>query len=68
MSVSIAETPTFEQRAVHFDRGRVFAKVICLVHIFTSKAISYSVNATLTLNSKGCLDHEDRFTDSCVSL
>ena len=32
-----AERPTFEKRAVHFDRG-VFANVICLVLIFTSKA------------------------------
>ena len=37
MSVNIAERPTFEKRAVHFDRG-VFAKVLCLVLIFTSKA------------------------------
>ena len=38
MSVNIAERPTFEKkRAVHFDRG-VFANVICLVLIFTSKA------------------------------
>ena len=38
MSVNIAERPTFEKkRAVHFDRG-VFASVICLVLIFTSKA------------------------------
>ena len=37
MSVKIAERPTFEKRAVHFDRG-VFANVICLVLIFTSKA------------------------------
>ena len=36
MSVNIAEMPTFEKRAVHFDRD-VFAKVICLVLIFTSK-------------------------------
>ena len=34
---NIAERPTFEKRAVHFDRG-VFANVICLVLIFTSKA------------------------------
>ena len=37
MSVNIAERPAFEKRAVHFDRG-VFANVICLVLIFTSKA------------------------------
>ena len=36
MSVNIAERQTFEKRAVHFDRG-VFANVICLVLIFTSK-------------------------------
>ena len=37
MSINIAVRPTFEKRAVHFDRG-VFANVICLVLIFTSKA------------------------------
>ena len=37
MSINIAERPTFEKRAVHSDRG-VFANVICLVLIFTSKA------------------------------
>ena len=37
MSVNIAERLTFERRAVHFDRG-VFANLICLVLIFTSKA------------------------------
>ena len=38
MSVNIAERPTFEKKkAVLFDRG-VFANVICLVLIFTSKA------------------------------
>ena len=37
MSVNIAERPTFEKRAVHFDRG-LFENVICLVLIFTSKA------------------------------
>ena len=36
-TTNIAERPTFEKRAVHFDRG-VFANVICLVLIFTSKA------------------------------
>ena len=36
-SVNIAERPTLEKRAVHFDRG-VFANVICLALLFTSKA------------------------------
>ena len=38
MSVNIGERPIFEEKkAVHFDRG-VFANVIFLVLIFTSKA------------------------------
>ena len=38
MSVNIDERPIFEEKkTVHFDNG-VFANVICLVLIFTSKA------------------------------
>ena len=67
MSVNIAERPTFEKRAFHFDRG-MFANVICLVLIFTSKAeflirlyqlmvtVYHSDSIEMILRHESCID------------